>query len=118
MQVTPIEPSGWSSEFNVIVQSPNETIVVKTVDIYTYLCSKCEKVDSCPHTRAVRAYIWEEMTRFANEKKKLLYSFRECCGPVACIQSEQRVSFNGWDELVSNRCNMPVSNRCNGPVFE
>lgn len=46
------------------VNTKNETIHVKTIDYYTYMCGKCDQVDNCEHTRAVRRYVDEEMRKY------------------------------------------------------
>lgn len=60
----------WFSPFYVhsLVKSADgsEAIVetiVETVDVYTYLCTRCAIVDRCLHTDAVRKHVVDAIER-------------------------------------------------------
>jgi hypothetical protein len=63
----------WLAPFYVhsLLRGPPEQLtetIVKTVDIYTYFCPRCEKVDACLHTNAVRNHVIECMDRFYEQR--------------------------------------------------
>ena len=64
-----VQPALCKGYFDFYVHTPNETIHVKTLDFYTYLCSKCDVVDQCPHTIAVRSFVWSETLKEMDTKK-------------------------------------------------
>lgn len=54
----------WFSPYYVhsLLRGPPQQIIetiVQTVDIYTYFCPRCNKVDDCLHTNAVKNHIAE-----------------------------------------------------------
>ena len=55
--VVPLQPVGWVSGFMV------DAIIVKTVDVYTYYCTKCECL-ACEHTAAVYRYVESELDKY------------------------------------------------------
>ena len=72
----------WFAPFYVhsLLRGPPEQLtetIIKTVDIYTYFCPRCEKVDACLHTNAVRNHVIECMDRFyeqRNSENRMLLS--------------------------------------------
>jgi len=70
--VTPVTPIGWFSDFYVV--GDNETIQIVTVDVYTYQCSKCRKIDNCAHTSVVEKYVYKALCKEMDERQ----SKRDC----------------------------------------
>lgn len=65
LQVAPVYPEGWYSSYTVFSEVGNGEVKIeakiKTIGIYTYKCLKCNTIDGCNHTTAVREYIMKEM---------------------------------------------------------
>lgn len=64
--VIPQQPVGWFSPFivNTIENDVQiKSTLVKTVDVYTYQCQDCNKIDTCAHAIAVRNFVMAEMER-------------------------------------------------------
>ena len=57
--------NGWFSSFMV-----DDSVIVETVDIYTYKCTACKNNLSCQHAMDVRRYIDNELDKSMKEDKK------------------------------------------------
>jgi hypothetical protein len=67
MEVTPVEPVGWFSPYDV-----DNNVRVNTVDVYTYCCTSdaCDNKFKCCHVEAVTKYVEGEMDKYCEELQK------------------------------------------------
>ena len=65
LQVASVYPERWNSRFTVYSENKKGNVEIEakiqTVDVYTHKCLKCNTVDSCNHTNAIKEYIRKEV---------------------------------------------------------
>lgn len=69
MQVEIANNNGWYSSYNV-KDSDGHLVVVKTVDIYTYMCTGCDNKLECQHVESVEAYVEKKLDEYMKNREK------------------------------------------------